>query len=359
MKKFLKKAVAVLSFVACSGTVCNISVNDVSAATAERRQMLMGDIDGSGSTTISDAICLANYLKGVGYLNNYQLTQADINEDGIIDMADVQHIQGIGINLYPAATTKTKVIYSISESKEMSYCGYDYENKKNIKEYKLNFTTANTNQSDDTPMLYSEDIRDTGNYNVPILNFDDGSYASGLIVDNHVIATAAHCVYNNGKFVDNITVRWEAISPMEMKVKQVHIPVAYKEDGNAANGKYDYALIYVEDDLSNYKPWSIGIAATEFSKTQKDLTISGHANHNGVARYYNTGKMLYNDTTRIRSENIPYFGKYGGVTYYNNEEYGVKTAVGIATGSTDSSSVWSVKFTPDMLYFYKNNPNLK
>ena len=81
---------------------------------------------------------------------------------------------------------------------------------------------------------------------------DDALYGSGFIIDDHIIATAAHCVYScedqeffntKIKLVDkdnNETV----VTPIFTDInKTYHNTTDYDKCK-----KYDYALIYVEED---------------------------------------------------------------------------------------------------------------
>lgn len=48
-----------------------------------------GDVDGSGSLTITDVTMLMNYLVSQSGFNQYQLAAADVNRDGIVNISDV------------------------------------------------------------------------------------------------------------------------------------------------------------------------------------------------------------------------------------------------------------------------------
>ena len=55
---------------------------------------------------------------------------------------------------------------------------------------------------------------------------------------------------------------------------------------------YDYALIYVEDDLSEYGIWNMGVLSDSFMNSSANLTTSGFAKLGGVsARYYDKGMV--------------------------------------------------------------------
>ncbi|WP_197021865.1 serine protease [Ruminococcus sp. HUN007] len=81
-----------------------------------------------------------------------------------------------------------------------------------------------------------------------------GLNGTGFVVGNHIIATAAHCVYskNSGEFYyPPIYMMGSGNTPiMTMYPRYIHISKDYITDSEPY--RYDYALIYVENDLSNY-----------------------------------------------------------------------------------------------------------
>jgi len=81
-----------------------------------------------------------------------------------------------------------------------------------------------------------------------------GLNGTGFVVGNHIIATAAHCVYDksSGEFYyPEIYIMGSGNTPiMTMYPRYIHISKDYITDSEPY--RYDYALIYVENDLSNY-----------------------------------------------------------------------------------------------------------
>ena len=56
---------------------------------------VIGDLSCDGTTDKADAALVLRYISGIGTLNDYQLTVADANSDGKVDMLDVVEILGL------------------------------------------------------------------------------------------------------------------------------------------------------------------------------------------------------------------------------------------------------------------------
>lgn len=218
------------------------------------------------------------------------------------------------------------------------------------------------------------------------------SGGTGFIIGDNMIATAAHCVYNanTGSFVDNlqIVVRDIPYSNISREVKrcnvvEAHVPLSFM---NAAitdddtRSRYDYAIIYVEEDLSEYGIFDLGVPSTEFMGTNTGITISGFPSETAsnpsagnMALYKDTGvikDISIRDNTivnhRIMSTAYASGGNSGGPVYmtstFGGEEY--RTVIGIHTSSGycdyDSDGVeervaLGTRITPSLLRFYFNN----
>lgn len=82
-------------------------------------------------------------------------------------------------------------------------------------------------------------------------------------------------------------------------VVSVHVPTLYftYNDSELKHSCYDYALLYVAEDLSNYGMFELGVMQDAFLENAKPVIASGFPgvvygfkNVNG-ARYFSTGKM--------------------------------------------------------------------
>lgn len=138
--------------------------------------------------------------------------------------------------------------------------------------YKYNLVTAKTTTYT-LPIIYSymptyynmntsyldDDPRENASLEqaVVLLNPSSNGIANigtGFIIGDHEIMTAAHCVYDNGKFVDNVTIKLPTNNPADegsyisLTATNLHVPKLYTNNviGN------DYAIITVEENLSDY-----------------------------------------------------------------------------------------------------------
>lgn len=56
---------------------------------------VIGDVSCNDTTDKADAALVLRYISGIGTLSDYQLTVADANSDGKVDMLDVVEILGL------------------------------------------------------------------------------------------------------------------------------------------------------------------------------------------------------------------------------------------------------------------------
>lgn len=204
--------------------------------------------------------------------------------------------------------------------------------------------------------------------------------ATGFIVGDHQIATAAHCVYdsdcvNTNKISPSIDVETYDRSGLptgtKLTVAEIHMPEYY----TSGNLLFDYALITVVEDLSDYVHFNIGNSYN--MKSDEVGTIPIHV----------TGKPLYTDDN-LETENcdnilythygniygsnnksLLYYtvdvsgGQSGSPVYtitretYNNNFYYTYTALAVHTNSGSGEYNFGTLMTKHHQMFYKNNPN--
>ncbi len=118
----------ILSVIACvSAAAVLISASAVAGSTAET-QNLLGDADGNGSITVSDATAVQQHAADLIALTGDAFAAADVNGDSIISVSDATEIQryvaeisvdyAIGMpiesalpGIYPGETAKTNSLY--------------------------------------------------------------------------------------------------------------------------------------------------------------------------------------------------------------------------------------------------------
>lgn len=216
---------------------------------------------------------------------------------------------------------------------------------------------------------------------------------TGFIVDDHTIATAAHCVYNK-RFepIMNIKIYSEDGSELLTQINpaEVHVPNAYIVNSNSNDPddkrvarQYDYALIYTIQDLSEYGVLPLAVPTDDFMTSNANVNISGYPGEISSNSYADGNTRLYanGNVMDIKKHNIEdpdnalsferqimcstytSAGDSGGPMYIATRCMGdyYKTAVGIETGAikrNDYGCSFGVRVTSDLLLFYYNNPNL-
>ncbi|MBQ7004131.1 MAG: trypsin-like peptidase domain-containing protein [Oscillospiraceae bacterium] len=199
---------------------------------------------------------------------------------------------------------------------------------------------------------------------------------AGFIVDDHVIATAAHCVGDgNG-----------ALHPMEptlygddgyptgetLTVLEVHIPMDYIVNKNESN---DFALIYVEEDLSEHVHFSLSHAYTPTSSELSNVQVytAGIPSEVGSVTdndriALSRGNLLSNQVNTI--PNALYYsmdtspGNSGGPVYVvekfllGTEWYVYYSAIGVHSRIHSSTANCGPQVNSEMMQFYLSNPNI-
>lgn len=209
------------------------------------------------------------------------------------------------------------------------------------------------------------------------INLFNTYFASGFVVDEHTIATAGHVAYDFSSheantipeillFNNNGNISLHA-TPVES-----HVPNAY-----ISNESIDYALITVEEDLSDYACFNLGVAMDNIVNNNQSVSVTGFpkevngsvvnslTNHcmytgNGIITnidQYNNNCFDYSvDTSNCNSGSPVYITESRcGYTYY--------TVIAIHTGgATDNNNNGlyncGTRVTTNLLHFYNNNPNL-
>ncbi len=376
--------------------------------------IVLGDINNDGSISMMDLTHLNRYLAGQIELVDY--VRADLNQNCVVDAVDAN------ILLRYLTLSITSLPYT-SEGGGMSSSSLGAESVNSFTPYTI--FAADTGLVDSGYYLDANSVIDNsrmlidGTENryaepsasgvVKIIYRHDGgtpTFASGFFVDEHVIATSAHCVFDkmNGNFQDSKTeilkiVIIDGDEQIEITdMYDVHVPNEYistvmniSEVSNAVyNASYlyterenDYALITIPDKIDpetnenvykKYAHFNLGVMQNAMiDSSQKvyltgfpgagpdssnDNTVSVHAKYTGDGYVeanvdgYNSAKMIFIsvDGTGGNSGGPVYTKtEYNGNTYY--------TAIGIYSGVGVPYVVErSVRITTNLLHFYKNNP---
>ena len=254
---------------------------------------------------------------------------------------------------------------------------FDASTNECIYEYSLN---ALTNTYPATRSVIGnenrgESYKDNGVVKI-ITNLSSGT---GFVVDKHTIATAAHCIYNANTtvsiseillFDENTSTTGNAQAELSATPVEYHIPLNFisaQDDDTRSN--YDYALITVEEDLTDYLMFDMGVVLD--SALNQIVSVSGFPYTIGVSpneTTVNTSTIhnLYKGNGYITDLSNPLKiwydtdtsgGNSGSPVYYTYTYNGIKynVVIGINTsGGVDANA--AIRITTDQLHFYKNNP---
>ena len=286
---------------------------------------------------------------------------------------------------YPHNVNAVDEINSYYYNGQVGYKVYDADSKTFLREYYLDEMTDPDNL-DSVTTSFTPRVIDWSKSGVVKIMTDDttppevlssGYYGTGFVIDDHVIATVAHCVMSNPNyspyaslyhitsiklFNSNGSVSMTA-TPVE-----IHIPKLYYSYGNE-----DYALITVEEDLSDYACFNLGTPLPSLASKNQSISITGFPLiYNDVVRNNATTHNMYTALGTITSvSSSPYYpiisynagfesqGDSGAPVYvtetYNNNTY--YTVIGIHRQGTPTYSN-GVEITANQHRFYTNNNNL-
>lgn len=221
--------------------------------------IMTGDVNVDGKVSIADLTTLAKYLNGTV---NISLDRGDINDDGVVDSDDVTMLTRFISSEISLPPTKNILDMTATSSGERDYYKHIMDkqntvyinNNQNQSPYTLIVGDAlggniNTTDNKATPFtrIEREDTRSAGTFNPIVKVSGNGGYGTGFIIDSNLIATAAHCVYNEetNQWINNLTVI-ATINGIktEFEVLETHVLKSYVDSGKTI--ATDYALIRIK-----------------------------------------------------------------------------------------------------------------
>lgn len=329
-------------------------------------------------------------------VSNYN--QLDVNKSLTVDAADDECLsarnlgmtytcryfsRATGATVSPPTVSGFTPSNSSSSSAGRTYMRCHYENgqpAQSLSNYTLTPELSTLNTGVNSRKVFGDDERypsySPENNGIVYISMDGFYMASGFIVGDHQIATAASCVYDRTKSewkkptiyaYDNNGVMSKQLSPVE-----IHVPNRYISSGAVV---YDYALITVEDDLSDYVHFSLG---NSYNVTESDfknipLYVTGCPDDYPSSAGTNTFNRLYSAEGNICSSvNVSVLhhnidttlGQNGAPIYTisrlqngNTSNYTyIYTALGIQQEEKGNTYNQGSLITKYHLQFYNNNP---
>lgn len=174
-------------------------------------------------------------------------------------------------------------------------------------------------------------------------------------------STSVHCIYNTAVGVIPVTkidfysTNSSDNTPVKIitDVESIHIRKNYIVIKNL---NYDYALITVEDDLSDYLCFNLGFALDNLKDQETDIYVTGFPGEDFGNMYTGFGNIVECYDQRLKYNTDTTGGQSGSpvytITTFQNKVY--YTVIAIHTHSGN----YGVRITTDVLHFYYNNPNL-
>lgn len=353
------------------------------------------DVNRDGFIGGADIVLLSRYLLGAYSISNYN--QLDVNRSLTVDDADVECLNSrlLGITYsggYFSRKTGNVVSsptvsgFTPSESSSSltarTYMRCRYENGKPtaLSDYTLTPTEMPLNARAILDGVIGDDDRYASygpeNNGIVCLETRIGAKAgksTGFIVGDHQIATAAHCVYSDNAWRSIYIRTYDSngcITDNTLHPIETHIPKLFTL---SSDGMYDYALITVSDDLSDYVHFSLGtpynLSASAYSNIP--VYVTGCPSET-ITDGRNLSKRLYSaegrvvDTVFDKSDVVCYdvdvSGGDSGSPVYTITKVGNKyvyTAIAVCTGGVllPNGPNFGSMITHYQLQFYKNNPN--
>lgn len=218
-----------------------------------------------------------------------------------------------------------------------------------------------------------------------------GGFSSGFVVSDHVIATAAHCVYD---YEFNVAIPLSEVLLFDNKGNvtlhatpvQYHVPLPFiitSQNSQDYRIKADYALITVKEDLSSYACFDLGVPLEPFDSSNSVVTVAGfpriigNPNEEKIVNtttkhmmYSGSGKVYNPESDKVKSNSLIFYkadsttGDSGGPVYITESAYGETyyTVVGINAASPKKSNEYNagVRIDSNLIYFFTgNNENIK
>lgn len=202
-----------------------------------------------------------------------------------------------------------------------------------------------------------------------------GGRGTGFIINEDTIVTAAHCVYDREnqkgfsitdiKLFDSSGNETLNATPVE-----VHVPNMFMLNNTNPDKYYpiaDYAMIRVDEDLSSYACFNLGVALDSAVNSHSTVTVTGFPGEVNGQRVNNN--VLHNMYTGVgvlteldENGNLKYTtdssaGNSGGPVYIEETrgEYSFNTVIAIHVCGADSDENAGTTITTDLLHFYLGN----
>lgn len=371
LKKFIAGIVAIVSMASCFTTI-PLGVN---ADTTYKK----GDVNGDGLVNNTDTQWARMFLYGMaGVSDNATAERLDVNQDGIIDENDINIIRNIILKIETGTTLSFYNPLGVpAQENNRLYYVYD-SNGDYLRKYSLDKVSNINKSSISTYSIIDDDERYLDNSVNGVVRFhykNSQNGFTGFVVDSHTILTAAHCVsqrYDAAVPSSSYTIEFydeNGVVNKNITATPVEYHVPYQFMYNYVNtdfdlNMYDYALITVKEDLSDYICFNLGVARNNIRSKDPDVYVTGYSNTHLAPHpeFMGLRTTAFGKLISVNSYNFSYNtdttgGDSGAPIYIINNN--IKTVIGIHTNGEDYDNEFNhgTRITTDILHFVYNNYN--
>ncbi|MCM1528575.1 MAG: trypsin-like peptidase domain-containing protein [Alistipes sp.] len=339
------------------------------------------DPNGDGVLDMADATYIYQTL--AGKYDPSDLTQLDIDDNGVVSDPDAIRVQYYDAGVEPQSETPDSLMQAASSSESSKrYAAYDAKTGTLLRTYALSVTNSSNTQGStaETQAIIGgtdDRIEDYSNRGVAKIMCSESYYGylgTGFVVGKHKIATAAHVVFdadnNYGYKIDNILLFDNNGQPTSFTPVEYHIPRNYVYEARRSD-KEDYAIITVEEDLTEYMSFNLGMVTDYADDYRLTVATAGFPlelnNSTQINDKTNHDERLSLGSILNLKDGLIYVtydsssGNSGGPIYaverINGKMY--YTVVGIHTlGMIDGKNNAGVRINPYILKFFTDTANI-
>ncbi len=366
------------------------------SVSAVEASYIKGDIDGNGVVNALDLVKLVSFLCGRVTADGETAERLDVNRDFIIDDYDKSFLSSILLGDEDACDMESTNINSLPAQEAVKYRVFDYEESEEMYTYTLyplsnidvpsRIIIGNDDRYPEDSLECVINVRTPYNSNTG----QDYNLGTAFILDSHIIMTAAHVLYDNDGGPINVNANPHLESGLQFKIYsdhdtqdstkvitpiEYHIPdkYIYTDSNREDHWKYDYAIVYVEEDLSDYVDFEfkLGIMRSGMTNTRKIYVTGFSGDDNG-------SEQVLEENINVKTTGWGYltgidhsFDNWNYALYYNTDGVagdsgapayvydlnGNKTVIAINNYAGDNFNQ-GTRITPNILHFAYNNPYL-